>query len=92
MNLSTFNEKASQMGDFYVYYTNRQGKPTFSVCTNEFSKYMKVNLKNKDPFNQVLLWNYSANRPVLIPLSSIRKLVPLGTVLKNERFVKRSNL
>lgn len=90
MHKSIFESKASEMGDFYMYYT-REGRTVFTVATSDFdNKYIQnhKNFKRKpkfNPFTHALVWSWQADRLITVALSDVKKLVPLGTVLKNQR-------
>lgn len=92
MQKSVFHSKADEMGDFYVYY-NRDGKTSFTVATTDFSnKYITSHKNYKrmpkfNPFTHVVVWSWQADRLLTLALSDVKKLVPLGTVLKNQRAV-----
>ena len=87
MQAKVYKQKSSSMGDFYIYY-NKAGKTVFSVCTADLSTpYIKnhrrfKNLKYNSETHAVV-WSWQADRLLKIPLSDIKKLVPLATVLKN---------
>jgi hypothetical protein len=76
------------MGDFYVYYTGSDLKPTFTVATTDFSTtYIKEHRKFKAakniaiPKDHVLLWSWKLDNVTILPLQAIKKLVPLNTVV-----------
>lgn len=92
MKATVFHSKANEMGDFYVYFRDEQNNPTFLVGTTDFSTtYIREQLakqRNKtketvDVTTHVKVWDWTRNRVAVIKLSSISKLVPLSTVLKN---------
>lgn len=91
MQKTLFQEKANEMGDFYMYYTATIGgvgpKVTFGVCTADLDNpYIKSHPAPKHvPSNKVLVWNWKANRYLVVNYDAIKKLVPLATVLKNAR-------
>lgn len=89
MKKATFDKKAHEMGDFYMYYSNEDGKVVFAVGTTDMStphiknhRRMK-NLPEYNPFTHVRIWNWKADRPLTVALECVKKLVPLGTVLRN---------
>lgn len=87
MKMEDFISKSKEMGDFYVYYTTEERPNSFIVATQEYSPY----IKDKDrkfkfnPKTEVKLFSFTQNRFVVLPVKSIKKLVPLATVLKNVR-------
>lgn len=85
---SVFEKKAEQMGDFYVYYQKRDSNViTFGICTTDFdnhhikSKMRKIHVGA----NEVLMWNWRYDSPLKVSYDKIKKLTPLGAVLKNDR-------
>lgn len=78
------------MNDFYMYYT-RNGSSTFAVATIDVSNpYIKShkraqNLRPYNPDTHARVWDWKSDRFITVPLTSVRKLVPLSTVLKNGR-------
>lgn len=91
MKKEVFEAKASEMGDFYVYYINEEDKTKkFAVCTADLStKYIREqqaktrSKTNTSSADEVVLWNWTQNRVLVLPYSAITKLVPLSTVLQN---------
>lgn len=90
MKLSDFEAKANSMGDFYVYFTGEDNKPSFLVATTDFStpyiqNHAKFKKKSKEPLvtDHVAMWNWKSDNLVMLPLTSIKKLVPLSSVLQN---------
>jgi len=89
MQLETFNAKAQEMGDFYVYFVDPVTKvDKYAVATADLSTtYIKESRRKKPKTvdGEVLMWNWSSNNYLRVPCSSIKKLVPLASVLKNVR-------
>lgn len=88
MNRQEFEEKARSMGDFYLYYRKENdNQTTYLVGTIDLTtKYIADRAKNlvlKD--DEVLVWSWNSNKTRKISLERIKKLVPLGTVLRNHR-------
>lgn len=90
MQKSVFDTKSRQMNDFYLYYT-RNGRNTFAVATTDVSSpYIKShkraqNLPKYNPNTHARVWDWKSDRFITVPLSDVKKLVPLSTVLKNGR-------
>lgn len=88
MQLAVFQAKANEMGDFYVYFTRPDKTVGFFVATADLNnKYIheQMSKRKTEPLNadQVCLWNWTANSISYIDVKSIKKLVPLASVLKN---------
>lgn len=89
MQLAVFQAKASEMGDFYVYFTRPDKTTAFLVATTDFdNRYINEQMskrKTTEPLtpDQVKVWNWSANCVSYLDVKSIKKLVPLASVLKN---------
>ena len=76
------------MGDFYLYYRKEtDNQTTYLVGTVDFTtKYVAERAKNihlKD--TEVMVWSWNSNKARKLSLDRIKKLVPLGTVLRNRR-------
>lgn len=97
MQKKVFDAKSAEMNDFYLYYTKPDGRSTFAVATVDVSSpYIKnhkraKNLKPYNPSTHARVWDWKSDRFLEIPLSKVRKLVPLATVLKNEHRYNRFN-
>lgn len=92
MKESVFLQKSSEFGDFYIYYLSPENSVTFAVATSNLSTaYIKNHprLKRQEKFplkrNEVRVWDWKSDRPIDIPLENIKKLVPLQSVLQNDR-------
>lgn len=89
MQKSTFTAKAREQGDFQMYYVGQEGRVVFTVATADFTTpYIKNHRKMRNtpkfnPFTHTMVWSWSADRPIIVALSDVRKLVPLGSVLRN---------
>lgn len=90
MKKEVFEQKAAEMGDFYVYYTSTDPmdkSKKFAVATVDFStKYIRDRLRKNlllDATTEAHLWSWTHNKMISIPYTSISKLVPLSTVLQN---------
>jgi hypothetical protein len=87
MQQSVFENKANSFGDFYCYYQRPGTNITrFMVATADLdNSYIqghirgKINLKE----GEVALWNWTSNSLTKLPYTAIKKLTPLGAVLKN---------
>lgn len=94
MQKSVFEIKSQSMSDFYMYYT-REGRNTFAVATIDLSNpYIKNHkkahsLQSYNPKTHTRVFDWKSDRFITVPLSSIRKLVPLATVLKNDNRYNR---
>lgn len=88
MQLDTFMSKSQEMGDFYVYFTDPVLKTDkFAVATTDLStKYIATSSRKKPKLlaGEVLMWNWLSNNYLKLPIFSIKKLVPLASVLKND--------
>lgn len=84
MDIKTFKAKAESMGDFYVYY-KEEDNTRFSVCTTDFSTpYVAKRVRNKKTRKgEVLMWNWTSNRILRLPVSAVTRMTPLSAVLKN---------
>lgn len=84
---STFDKKAAEMGDFYVYYTRKDTNViTFAVATADLNNnYIRSKHKRTYPLseNEVLLWSWTGDNLLKLDLNQVKKLVPLSSVLKN---------
>jgi hypothetical protein len=88
MQLEVFQNKAKEMGDFYVYFTRPDKTTGYFVATADLNNayiHEQMSKRKAEPLNpdQVRLWNWSANSISHIDVKSIKKLVPLASVLKN---------
>jgi len=88
MNKALFEKKAAQMGDFYIYFQ----KPgtnviAYGICTAELdTPHIQSKLHSSAcKEGEVLLWNWRYDSPLRVPYDRIKKLTPLGAVLKNHR-------
>ena len=85
---TVFDKKAENMGDFYMYYQKRDSNViTFGICTADLTiPYIKARLRGfKAKEGEVILWNWRYDSPLRVQYSKIKKLTPLGAVLKNDR-------
>jgi len=73
------------MGDFYIYF-RKNGTTTFGVCTNDLSlDFMQRRTKHlRVAEDEVALWNWRYNCPLILKYSSIKNMTPLSDVLKND--------
>ncbi len=88
MQQAIFEKKAEQMGDFYMYYQKRDSNIiTFGICTTDFDNHhIQSKLRGtKVKEGEVLLWNWRYDSPLRVQYDKIKKLTPLGAVLKNHR-------
>jgi len=88
MQEAIFNKKAEQMGDFYMYYQKRDSTIiTFGICTADLdNSYIQTRLRGfKAKPGEVILWNWRYDSPLRVQYDKIKKLTPLGAVLKNHR-------
>lgn len=90
MQLSTFVAKAEIMGDFVLYYRKKENSNAMAVCTadldNEYIQARLGRFKNRTlKEGEVLLWNWQFNSPLLVSVDKIKRMTPLGAVLKNNR-------
>lgn len=93
MKAATFWDKAKEFGDFYIYFARPDTQEvTFAVATADLSTAyirnharFKGQKRKEQPEGSVLLWDWKSDRPLSVELSSVKKLVPLQSVLKNER-------
>ena len=88
MQLEVFQNKANEMGDFYVYFTRPDKTTGYFVATADLNnKYIQeqISRRKQDPLKDgnVRMWSWSANQVVDLDVKSIKKLVPLASVLKN---------
>lgn len=88
MQLEVFQNKAKEMGDFYVYFTRPDKTTGYFVATADFNNAYIHEQAAKRKVEQIIpgqvrLWNWSANCVSYIDIKSIKKLVPLASVLKN---------
>ena len=85
MKKSVFESKANQMGDFYVYYQKPNTNIiTFGICTLEVNDYISKRSRNiVASSDEAVMWNWRYNSQLKIPYSSIKKMTPLSSVLKN---------
>jgi len=85
---SVFDNKAQVMGDFYMYYQKRDSTDTtFGICTADLDiPYIQSRLRGfKAREGEVILWNWRYDSPLRVQYAKIKKLTPLGAVLKNHR-------
>ena len=88
MKKADFDAKAQEMGDFYMYY-QKEGRTVYSVCTADLSTpYIKTHKRMKrkqahNPFTEVAVWSWQADRLITVNLEDVRRLVPLSSILKN---------
>lgn len=79
------------MGDFMMYYQkNGTTSLGLAVCTHDLdNEYIQARLgrfrKAKLADDEVLLWNWQFNCPLKISVNRIKRMTPLGAVLKNHR-------
>lgn len=88
MQQAAFEKKAEQMGDFYLYYQKPSTNlVTFGICTAELDiPYIQSKLRGaKAKEGEVLLWNWRYDSLLRVRFDKIKKLTPLGAVLKNDR-------
>jgi hypothetical protein len=88
MQQAVFEKKADQMGDFYMYYQKRDSNIiTFGICTTDLNNtHIQSKLRGtKVNKGEVLLWNWRYDTPLRVRYDKIKKLTPLGAVLKNDR-------
>lgn len=88
MQQALFEKKAEQMGDFYMYYQKRDSNlVTFGICTADLNiPYIQSRLRGtKAKEGEVILWNWRYDSPLRVRYDKIKKLTPLGAVLKNDR-------
>lgn len=89
MQLAVFQAKAKEMGDFYVYFTRPDKTTAYLVATTDFdNRYINEQVSKRkaaEPLaaDHVKVWNWSANCVSYLDVKSIKKLVPLASVLKN---------
>lgn len=100
MKAETFWNKAKEFGDFYLYFARPDTQEvTFAVATADLStayirnhprfkaakRAVSKGVVGSTPNTHVDLWDWKSDRPLSVELSSVKKLVPLQSVLKNER-------
>ena len=100
MKAATFWDKAKEFGDFYIYFARPDTQEvTFAVATADLSTpYIRNNSRFKAAKRAVSkgvvpptsntcvdLWDWKSDKLICVELASIKKLVPLQSVLKNER-------
>lgn len=88
MQLEVFQNKANEMGDFYVYFTRPDKTTGYFVATADLNnKYIHEQMSRRKQETlkdgNVRMWSWSANAVVDLDVKSIKKLVPLASVLKN---------
>lgn len=92
MQREVFEKKAKQFGDFVIFYqkTDKHGnvKVHHTVASYELDNpYIVSKMRNTayDAETKALMWNWNADRRLIVDYSRIKKLVPLASVLKNHR-------
>ena len=91
MRKEVFEKKAASMEDFIIYYQkpgDENAKIILStvVSYNLDNDYIQARLRNSEVYNdKAVLWNWTANRRLVVDYSRIKKLIPLASVLKNHR-------
>ena len=93
MQKSDFLTKAESCGDFYLYYRKDGSKSTtYLVGTLDLSTpYIQKQIlpgqddPSKLKANEVFLWSWSSNKLRKIDLAKVKRVSPLGAVLKNTR-------
>jgi hypothetical protein len=93
MQLNVLTAKSQEMGDYYVYHLKDDGKTvSFFVGTSDLSTpYIQEQIKKQTrgqpirglPDTHVYMWSWTHNSLRQVELKSIKKLVPLSSVLKN---------
>ena len=86
MDKEIFEKKCREMGDFYMYY-QKQDKVAFAICTLDLDNHhIQSKLHHtKVSEDMALLWNWRYDSALRVKYSAIKKLTPLGAVLKNYR-------
>jgi len=92
MKPQIFSSKAEEFGDFYVFYPRPDtAEITFAVATSDLSTpYIKTHKRFKSVKTPVAegfvrLWDWKSDRLLDIEVSTIKKVVPLQSVLQNDR-------
>lgn len=81
-----------QQGVSYVYFTNpNTGRVNFLVGTLEVDNYVRKNSKVEyiTGTDHVALFSYTNNTIKVLPVSSIKRVVPLNAELNKARNVSR---
>lgn len=87
MTKTDFVTQMEEFGDAYVYYKNNAGRERFLVGTLDFSTpYIKA--KKQQPLelpNAILVFCWDTNKFKQVRLDRVFKLVPLSSVLNNDK-------
>ncbi len=91
MTRTDYNTKVSQYGDFYLYYQKETGRgATYLVGTADLdNSYIRAKLGHRPlptvSSTQVIVWSWTSDKLRVIELAKVKRLTPLGAVLKNNR-------
>jgi len=95
MKLPQFNELSNKYGDFYIHYLDERTKGSsrkslsFSVVTSDLTTpYIKNKLPKRMPKvaeNEVLMWNWTADRLLVMNVGSIIRITSMSQELRKAR-------
>lgn len=82
MKAVDFSIKAEALGDFNIFYTNREGKQSFAVATADLStRYIQEHPKFKRhvkvPAGSVKLWSWTNDNILIVPYAHVKSISPI---------------
>jgi len=88
MKKETLKELMNEYGDATITYRSaNSNKLKYNVCTMDFdNKYIQARgLKTTETEDTVLMWCWDCDAFRLVKVDTIKSVIPLSKVLKNER-------
>jgi len=87
MEQQDFNKLANKLGDFNVFYRRRDGSKAHTVATTDLTtKYITSKGKApKETPGTVVMWSWTADRYLKLPISCIGWVTPLDCAKQNAR-------